>query len=98
MTHPESGLVADVPVDLTEEALLRLLRNGATVLGHETFDRYREGWFNALATMAGMLGYENVAAAGWALGADRVAGEDLYDQAQGLLGPAAAWPKNFPPE
>lgn len=98
MAAPESGLVPEVPVDVTEEALLRLLRNGSVALGHDTFDRYRQGWFNALGTLAGMLGYESVAAAGRALGDDRLAGDDLYAQAQGLLGPAESWPTTFPPQ
>lgn len=84
-------------VDLTEEAMLRLLRNGATALGHPLHDRYRQGWFNALGTLAGMLGNQRVRDAAYAMGDHDLPVGEVFAKAQELLGPCEDWPKTWPP-
>ena len=76
----------------TAAAIARAYRNGTVAFGHDSFDRYAEGYFNALAALAGMLGLEPERRLGYQLGA--MYGTERYQQVIAVYGESETWPEN----
>ena len=87
--------VADLSeAELAVAALERLMCNGASALGHEMLDQYRQGWFNALGFMAGMIGHDLLTQTAFDLGEPGNDGATVIAKAEAVFGPREQWPRD----